>query len=357
MKSYLSIVLSAMLILASFSPPTSAQCTIPAQTAVVKTTNYTAVASDTGRLIVMNCSTTCTLTLPSTAQTPNWTIFVSSIGNTQAVVSPNGLTLNGSTSSITVPPGIGEGFAITTDSTNYFTTAFSQSFYAAGGGTANAQTALATNLLAGYPDGLFVCWKPAAANTTTNPTLNVSGLAPTTITKFGGQALAAGDVSTTAISCAIYNSTGPRWDLVNPQATSGGTVGARRVCDIAVGDTSGSVITNAQLGPQKRVCYVPAAAVIQEVDVAADAGTPNVIVGVNHAGSTTNLLSSALATAASGGIACAKTSAVTCIDGVTTASAVLQNNTAVAGDYLELVSGTAGGTAKFMTIHIVYTVN
>lgn len=91
--------------------------------------------------------------------------------------------------------------------------------------------------------------------------------------------------------------------------------------------------------------------------MAADGGTPNVIVAVNHAGSDSNIVSSALATASSGGIACSKTSGVAGIDGVTTCSATLQNTSVAAGDYLELVSGTAGGTAKFMTVHIIYTVN
>lgn len=128
-------------------------------------------------------------------------------------------------------------------------------------------------------------------------------------------------------------------------------------CDIAVGDASGSALANAQLGPQKRLCYIPVAATVVEMDVAADGGTPNVIAGVNHAGTTSNIVSAALATAASGGIACSRLTAVTCIDGATTGSATLQNTSIVAGDYIELVSGTAGGTAKLMTIHVLYTVN
>lgn len=131
----------------------------------------------------------------------------------------------------------------------------------------------------------------------------------------------------------------------------------RRVCDIAVGDTSGSAITNAQLGPQKRICYIPAAATVVEMDVAADGGTPNVIVAKNSAGTPSNIVSAALATAASGGIACSNTGGTTGIDGVTTCSATLQNTSLAAGDYLELISGTAGGTAKLMTIHIIYTIN
>ena len=93
------------------------------------------------------------------------------------------------------------------------------------------------------------------------------------------------------------------------------------------------------------------------MDVTANGGTPNVIVGLNHAGSVSNIVSAALATAASGGIACSNTGGTTAIDGATPCSATLQNTGMAAGDYLELVSGTPGGTAKLMTIHVIYTVN
>lgn len=134
-------------------------------------------------------------------------------------------------------------------------------------------------------------------------------------------------------------------------------VNTRQVCDFPIGDTSGSAITNGQLGPQSRVCFIPYAATVVEIDVNADAGTPNVILGKNHAGAITNLTSSALATAGSGGIACSKTTGVAGIDGVTTCSATLQNTALAAGDYIELVSGTAGGTAKFFVAHVTFTIN
>jgi hypothetical protein len=140
-------------------------------------------------------------------------------------------------------------------------------------------------------------------------------------------------------------------------AAKSAVVLTRRVCNMIVGADNGSALANADLGPQGRQCFIPYAATVVEVDVAADAGTPNVIPAVNHAGSLSNLVSSALATAAAGGIACSKTGATTCIDGATTASATLQNTSVAAGDYIELVSGTAGGTAKRMSIFVTMTVN
>lgn len=131
----------------------------------------------------------------------------------------------------------------------------------------------------------------------------------------------------------------------------------RRVCSIRVGADNGVVLVNADLGPQGRECFIPAAATIVEVDVSADAGTPNVIVSRNRAGSVVNILSSALATAASGGIACSNTGGTTGLDGATTCSSTLQNTSLNAGDYLELLSGTAGGVAKRMSIFVIWTVN
>lgn len=130
-----------------------------------------------------------------------------------------------------------------------------------------------------------------------------------------------------------------------------------RVCDIPIGDTSGSAIVTGQMGPQSRVCFIPATATIVEMDVNADAGTPNIIIGRNHAGTVTNIVSSALATAASGGIACSNTGGTTGINGATTCSATLQNTSLAAGDYIEAVSGTPGGTAKLFVAHIVYAIN
>lgn len=133
------------------------------------------------------------------------------------------------------------------------------------------------------------------------------------------------------------------------------TMGAGRAsCDIVIGDTSGSVLTDGQLGPQVGMCYVPYGATVLEIDVRANGGTPNVIVGNSHAGSVSNLVSSALATASSGGIACSKTTNTVGLDGVTTCSATLQNTALLTGDYIELVSGTAGGVAKEMNIHVIY---
>ena len=164
----------------------------------------------------------------------------------------------------------------------------------------------------------------------------------------------------TPSALTLTNATGlPTAGLVNNAVTSAklAVVNTYRVCDLAFGDTSASsALTDAQLGPQKGVCFVPAASTVVEIDVRADAGTPNIIIGGESGGTVSNLVSAALATAASGGRACAKTTAVAGIDG-TTCSATLQNTPLAAGAYIQPVSGTAGGTAKWMTVHVVYTIN
>jgi hypothetical protein len=141
----------------------------------------------------------------------------------------------------------------------------------------------------------------------------------------------------------------------------------RRSCDISVGDaTSANAVTNGQLGPQKHGCKIPAAATLLEVDVESDGGSPNVVVGRRRctawasgtcsSEALVNLLTAAVASS-SGYMGCANGSGTAGVDGSTTCAATLQNTALNAGDWIELVSGTAGGTAKLVTIHVVYSVN
>jgi len=142
-------------------------------------------------------------------------------------------------------------------------------------------------------------------------------------------------------------------------AAKSAVVLTRRVCAMPVGaDNASAVLVDADLGPQSRQCVVPYEAHVVEIDVSSKpSSTPNVIPGRNRAGTIVNLVSSALATAAGGALACSNTGGTTGIDGVTTCSATLQNTALNAGDYIELVSGTAGGTAKAMSIQVIYTVD
>jgi hypothetical protein len=194
-----------------------------------------------------------------------------------------------------------------------------------------------------------------AATTTGSGSTAVLATSPSLITPNLGVPSAHDLLHATDLQCgAMPALTGAVTSFSGSCATT--LTATRHVCDIGVGDTSAAMpLTNAQLGPQSRVCFIPSAATVIEMDVNADAGTPNVIVAVNHAGSDSNIVSSALATAASGGIACSNTGGTVGLNGVTTCSGTLQNTSMAAGDYLELVSGTAGGTAKWFAVHVIYT--
>lgn len=130
---------------------------------------------------------------------------------------------------------------------------------------------------------------------------------------------------------------------------------AGHTCSIPIGTDNGSVLVDADLGPQGGLCQVPPyGAKVIEIDVKADGGTPNVIVRKEHGASNTNLLSGALATGAAGVVACSNAGGTLSIDGVTTCTNTLQNVDVVAGDWFGLTSGTAGGVAKRMSISIIF---
>ena len=158
-------------------------------------------------------------------------------------------------------------------------------------------------------------------------------------------------IAIAAAACDIY---GANFQQVGPSKATDGLV--MQTCSMFFGDTSNSTaMSNAQLGPQKRICFVGVNATVIQVTVSADAGTPNIIVAKNHAGSVSNLVSSALSTAANGGVACSNANGGSGLDGSTTCSNTIQNTSIVAGDFFETVSGSAS-TAKAMQVHITYRV-
>lgn len=91
-------------------------------------------------------------------------------------------------------------------------------YYVVGGGSVNVMTATLSPAATVYVAGMIVNVLPNLANTTTTPTLNVSGLGAKSITKFGTSPLVAGDYSTTAIATFIYD--GTRFQLMNPQTAN-----------------------------------------------------------------------------------------------------------------------------------------
>ncbi len=158
-------------------------------------------------------------------------------------------------------------------------------------------------------------------------------------------------------------------DMTNNTVTSTqlAVVNTRRVCSMIIGADNGVALADADIGPQGQQCKVPMAATVVEIDVNADAGTPSVIVRKKHCATfttgvctswtSTDFLSGALSAAASNFDACSNTGGTTGLDGGTTCSSTLQNTSIAVGDWIELKSGTAGGTAKRLSVDVIYTVN
>jgi hypothetical protein len=135
----------------------------------------------------------------------------------------------------------------------------------------------------------------------------------------------------------------------------------RTACFDLGADNASADLLDADIGPQGRIWMLPVGATIMEITIAANAGTPKVMVTKNvTGGAQTNLLSAALTTASAGGVACSKASAATGLDGVTTCSATLQNNTSLAaGTWIETATASSytSSGAKRISVCTTYTVN
>ncbi|HUB83616.1 MAG TPA: hypothetical protein VMB03_32680 [Bryobacteraceae bacterium] len=239
----------------------------------------------------------------------------------------------------------------------------------AGAPTANCSAPSSTNLALYLDTTNSDEWWCAAANTW-KKTLSVTGVGPYQTTGATGtmpNTPASGMVTcyfdSTLNTQICLDSAGNPWQMVKETTL---TDVQKRSCDITVGDASSSTaVANAQLGPQKHGCKIVSSGSVLEVDLESDAGSPSVIVGRRRctawasgtcsAESNVNLVSSATA-ASSGYMGCSNVGGNTGLDGSTTCAATLQNTALNAGDWIELVSGTAGGTAKLVTVHVIYMV-
>ena len=84
-----------------------------------QTGNYTAQASDSGKLISFDITSPATLTLPATSPGDEWFTSVENNGSAMLAINPNGLELDYLSNSIILGPG--QGVALYSDGTNYFT--------------------------------------------------------------------------------------------------------------------------------------------------------------------------------------------------------------------------------------------
>ena len=88
--------------------------------------------------------------------------------------------------------------------------------FAVGAGTGDAITAALSPAVTALVDGMQFAIRSPGTNTVTTPTFAPNGLTANTITKFGGVALAAGDIQNGAEIILRYVSGSTRWELLNP---------------------------------------------------------------------------------------------------------------------------------------------
>ncbi len=94
--------------------------------------------------------------------------------------------------------------------------------WAVAGGTADAITAVYSPVSGTLFDGQLLGFRATAANATTTPTFAPDGGTARTITKVGGKALIAGDISAALAEYIVrYNLANTRWELLNPAFGSG----------------------------------------------------------------------------------------------------------------------------------------
>ena len=124
--------------------------------------------------------------------------------------------------------------------------------YAAGGGTANAQTVTLSPSISSLSTGVHVRWNPSSSNTGAT-TLAVNAISAVSVEKCGSVALAAGDLSSGIIADATYD--GTKFQLLNPAAVAcaGGAPGVASITATAP-LTANGVSGSAQTGPVTVAC-------------------------------------------------------------------------------------------------------
>lgn len=98
---------------------------------------YLAVAGDYGKLLTNTTASNYTVTLPAVPPLASWWLAFQQSGSGTIIINPNGLTIDGSASNLTLT--VNQGVLIFTDGTNYFT---ERGMGSGGGGFTNPMTTL-----------------------------------------------------------------------------------------------------------------------------------------------------------------------------------------------------------------------
>ena len=161
--------------------------------------------------------------------------------------------------------------------------------WVAAAGSSDAITATFTPALTALTDGQLAFFRASAANTTTTPTFSPNSLTAHTITKFGGAALAVGDIPAALAECILrYNLANTRWELLNPATNT--ALARTAVNDAAyVVLTTDRIVAYTAISAARAVTLCsaasyPSGAVLTVVDESGSCSTTNTIT-VNRAGS------------------------------------------------------------------------
>jgi hypothetical protein len=224
-------------------------------------------------------------------------------------------------------------------------------------GSGAAYTCSMNPTLTAYTAGMIIAWLPDRNGSSGATTLNIDTLGAKRVKEWDGATdPGISDIVTSKPMLLWYDGAVFRM-LFTSASGSASLSNSIRVCSMIIGADNGPALVNADLGPKGNQCFVPFASTVIEIEVRADAGTPNIVIGRDGSGARVNLLSSALTTAPSGGQACANTGGTTGVDGTTVCAATLQNTALAAGNWLYLVNGAADGIAKRMSVAVVYATN
>lgn len=139
---------------------------------------------------------------------------------------------------------------------------------AADSGAANVYVLTLAPAATALVNGLEVCFTPANNNTSTTPTLNVSGLGAATISNPGGSALITNQLNTASIAVLRYNAVSTDWELQGGGTGGGGsgTINAGSQFSLSYYSLVGSATTlsavNSPASPNGQtyfVCSTPSA--------------------------------------------------------------------------------------------------
>jgi hypothetical protein len=151
--------------------------------------------------------------------------------------------------------------------------------YAVAGGTADALTLALTPAITAYAAGQVLTARLTATNTSTTPTVAVSGLPAKTITRLGGSAIAIGDLVSGATVQFAYNAATDKFEIVSPLAASTGTGAAVRATSPA--------LTTPNIGAATATSLTFASETMSTYDEGTF--TPDPLFGGGNAGLTTSL--------------------------------------------------------------------